>query len=142
MCLLYILHLQYLLEIQVYRNYKIGIIGAIGSELESSIATNRIAPYEFVDPLPLIKEYAKKLKQELGCTLVVLSVHDNTTGINQEIADMKDEYQIDAVFNGHTHSTYAGDTMGSDGVIMPYIQIKIYITMCMYQSYSQKIWDS
>ena len=103
-------------------NYKIGIIGAIGSELESSIATNRIAPYEFVDPLPLIKEYAKKLKQELGCTLVVLSIHDNTTGINQEIADMKDEYQIDAVFNGHTHSTYAGETMGSDGIIMPYIQ--------------------
>ena len=102
--------------------YKIGIIGAIGSELESSIATNRIAPYEFKDPLPLIKEYSKILREELGCTLVVLSVHDNTTGINQTIADMKDEYQIDAVFNGHTHSTYAGETLGSDGIVMPYIQ--------------------
>ena len=101
---------------------KIGIIGAIGSELESSIATKMVAPYEFKDPLPYIKEYAKKLKNELGCSLVVLSVHDNTTGINQAIADLKDEYQIDAVFNGHTHSTYAGETQGSDGIVMPYIQ--------------------
>ena len=102
--------------------YKIGIIGAIGSELESSIATNRIAPYEFKDPLPYIKEYSKKLRSELGCTLVVLAMHDNTTSINQTLADLKDEYQIDAVFNGHTHSTYAGETLGNDGIVMPYIQ--------------------
>jgi 2',3'-cyclic-nucleotide 2'-phosphodiesterase (5'-nucleotidase family) len=102
--------------------YKIGIIGAIGSELESSIATNRIAPYEFKDSLPYIKEYSKKLRTELGCTLVVLAMHDNTTSINQTLADLKDEYQIDAVFNGHTHSTYAAETLGNDGIVMPYIQ--------------------
>lgn len=102
--------------------FKIGIIGAIGSSLESSIATNMVAPYEFVDALPLVREYTKKLRTELGCEIVVLSIHDNTTGLNQMIADYTGDYQVDAVFNGHTHSTYAAETMGSDGLMMPYIQ--------------------
>lgn len=105
---------------------KIGIIGAIGSELESSIATAMVAPYEFKDPIPIIKEYTKKLRTELKCDLVVLSIHDNTLGTNQIFADMSGEYQIDAVFNGHTHSTYAGDTMGKDSQVMPYIQSGSY----------------
>ena len=105
---------------------KIGIIGAIGSELESSIATAMVAPYEFKDPLPIVKEYTKKLRTELDCEIVVLAIHDNTLGTNQIFADLTGDYQIDAVFNGHTHSTYAGDTMGSDNTIMPYIQSGSY----------------
>ena len=105
---------------------KVGIIGAIGSELESSIATAMVAPYEFKDPIPLIKQYTKELRTEKQCDLVVLSVHDNTTSINQVIADLRGEYQIDAIFNGHTHSTYAGETMGADGIILPYIQSGSY----------------
>lgn len=105
---------------------KIGIIGAIGSELESSIATSMVAPYEFKDPFPIVKEYVKKLRTELSCEIVVLAIHDNTLGINQAYADLTGEYQIDAVFNGHTHSTYAGETMGSDNKIMPYIQSGSY----------------
>ena len=105
---------------------KIGIIGAIGSELESSIATSMVAPYEFKDPFPIIKEYVKKLRTELSCEIVVLAIHDNTLGTNQAYADLTGEYQIDAVFNGHTHSTYAGETMGSDNKIMPYIQSGSY----------------
>ena len=105
---------------------KIGIIGAIGSELESSIATSMVAPYEFKDPFPIVKEYVKKLRTELSCEIVVLAIHDNTLGTNQAYADLTGEYQIDAVFNGHTHSTYAGETMGSDNKIMPYIQSGSY----------------
>jgi len=105
---------------------KIGIIGAIGSELESSIATAMVAPYEFKDPFPIVKEYVKKLRTELNCELVVLAIHDNTSGTNQAFADLTGEYQIDAVFNGHTHSTYSGDTMGSDNIVMPYIQSGSY----------------
>ncbi len=105
---------------------KIGIIGAIGSELESSIATSMVAPYEFKDAIPYVKEYTKKLRTELNCELVVLAIHDNTTYMNQVFADLTGDYQIDAVFNGHTHSTYAGETMGSDGTVMPYIQSGSY----------------
>ncbi len=105
---------------------KIGIIGAIGSELESSIATSMVAPYEFKDAIPYVKEYTKKLRTELNCELIVLAIHDNTTYMNQVFADLTEDYQIDAVFNGHTHSTYAGETMGSDGTLMPYIQSGSY----------------
>ncbi len=101
---------------------KIGIIGAIGKGLESSIATAMVAPYEFKDPMPIVKEYVKELRTKLGCELVVLSMHENTNNMNQLYADLTDEYQVDAMFNGHTHSSYAGETMGSDGTLMPYIQ--------------------
>ena len=101
---------------------KIGIIGAIGSELENSISTAMVAPYEFKEPLEYIKKYTSELRNEKGCELVVLSIHDNTTNINQLYADLSGEYQLDAIFNGHTHSTYAGDTTGIDGINMPYIQ--------------------
>lgn len=105
---------------------KIGIIGAIGSELESSIATSIVSPYEFKDPIPFVKQYAKELRNEKGCELVILSIHDNTLNINQAIADLTGEYQIDAVFNGHTHSTYAGETKGSDNLLLPYVQSGSY----------------
>lgn len=105
---------------------KIGIIGAIGSELESSIATNRVELYEFKDPVEYIKKYTKELRTEKDCEIVVLSIHDNTSNMNQIYANLTGEYQLDAMFNGHTHSTYAGETMGSDGLIMPYIQSGSY----------------
>lgn len=101
---------------------KIGIIGVIGSSLEDSIATAMVAPYEFKDPTPIIKEYVKELRTEKNCEIVILSVHDNTNNLNQSYANFSGEYQIDAILNGHTHSTYAGETMGSDGYLMPYIQ--------------------
>lgn len=101
---------------------KIGIIGVIGSSLESSISPTIVAPYEFVDTIPVIKEYTKLLRNEKGCDIVVVSAHDNTLGINQAIADLTGEYQVDAIFNGHTHTTYAGETMGSDNYLLPYVQ--------------------
>ena len=101
---------------------KIGIIGAIGVGLEDSIAYSMVKDYEFKDPMPLIKKYAKELRSEKGCKLVILSIHDNTSSINQMIADLSGEYQVDAIFNGHTHSVYAGETQGTDGIYTPYIQ--------------------
>lgn len=101
---------------------KIGIIGVIGSSLESSISPTIVAPYEFVETIPVIKKYTKLLRNEKGCDIVVVSAHDNTLGINQSIADLTGEYQVDAIFNGHTHTTYAGETMGSDNYMLPYVQ--------------------
>ena len=101
---------------------KIGIIGVIGSSLESSISPTIVAPYEFVDTIPVIKKYTKYLRTEQNCDIVVVSAHDNTLGINQSIADLSGEYQVDAIFNGHTHTTYAGETRGSDNYLLPYVQ--------------------
>ncbi|MFA5543396.1 MAG: bifunctional UDP-sugar hydrolase/5'-nucleotidase [Bacilli bacterium] len=101
---------------------KIGIIGLIGSKLTDSISPSIVEPYEFQQELPIIKEYAKILRNELDCTIVILSVHDDTTSINQNIADLTGDEQIDAVFNGHTHNNYHGEILGADGIMMPYVQ--------------------
>ena len=101
---------------------KIGIIGVIGSAIETSIAPKIVSPYEFTDAVPCIKKYAKILRTEKNCDIVIASVHDNTLGLNQSIADLSGEYQVDAIFNGHTHSSYAGETMGNDGYVLPYVQ--------------------
>lgn len=101
---------------------KIGIIGIIGSELTSSISPTIVAPYEFKPILPIIKQYAKELRTEKNCDVVLVSSHDNTNDINQSIADLMDEYQVDAIFNGHTHSNYSGETKGCDNIPLPYVQ--------------------
>lgn len=101
---------------------KIGIIGVIGSTLESSISPTIVAPFEFTDSVEAIKKYTKELRTEKNCDIVVVSAHDNTLGLNQSIADLTGQYQVDAIFNGHTHSTYAGETMGIDNTLLPYVQ--------------------
>lgn len=106
---------------------KVGIIGAMGYGLESSIAQNRIAPFEFMEPVALIQKYTKYLRENKDCDIVVLTIHDNTSGIiNHTLADLSGVYQLDAVFNGHTHSTYAGETLGTDNIRMPYVQSGCY----------------
>lgn len=101
---------------------KIGIIGAIGAGLESSIATSIVSPFEFKNPYDIIKEYTLELRKEKECDLVIVSIHNDTTDLCQLFADLSGDYQIDALFNGHTHNTYAGETTGKDGYILPYIQ--------------------
>ncbi len=101
---------------------KIGIIGVIGSSLTNSISPTIIEPYEFKSILPIIKQYTKELRTEKGCNVVIVSAHDNTENINYSIANLSDEYQVDAIFNGHTHTYYQGELRGDDNIMMPYIQ--------------------
>lgn len=103
-------------------NLKIGIIGLIGSTLTDSISPSIVAPYEFGKELPIVKEYAKKLRTELGCDIVILSIHDDTSILNADFANLSGDEQIDAVFNGHSHANYHGEVLGSDGIVMPYVQ--------------------
>ncbi len=103
-------------------NLRIGIIGLIGSTLTDSILPSIVEPFEFGKELPIVKEYAKKLRTELNCDIVLLSVHDDTKVLNQDIANLSGDEQIDAVFNGHSHDNYQGTVLGSDGILMPYIQ--------------------
>lgn len=103
-------------------NLKIGIIGVIGSSLTSSIATKFIEPYEFRYIVPIVKTYAKELRNVKNCDIVLLAAHDDTVSMNQQIADLSGDEKIDAVFNAHTHLQYAGETMRQDGDYLPYLQ--------------------
>lgn len=82
---------------------KIGIIGMIGDNLESSISSNMIEGYEFKNSLSLTKTYSKLLREEHQCDYVILSIHDYDEEFFNSIASLEDEYRIDLVFGGHTH---------------------------------------
>lgn len=76
--------------------YKVGIIGVIGSELESSIAKSSIEGFEFVKYQTIVNDEAARLKSEEGCNAVVLLAHEAAEEI--EVVN-----NVDAVFGGHAH---------------------------------------
>ena len=86
--------------------HKIGIIGTMGYGLEGSIAAGRVGPYDFGDPESIIEYYAHYLRTEEDCDVIIVVAHD-TGGINNYITSLTGDYKIDAVFNAHSHSTYA-----------------------------------
>ena len=104
-------------------NLKIGIIGVIGLGLEYSIATSKITGYYFDDPVYWTAYYAELLRTVEGVDIVIAIVHDNgvSSGYNQSISALTGDRKIDAVFNGHSHSTYA-QYIERTGVRLPYIQ--------------------
>lgn len=82
--------------------YKIGIIGAIGSTLETSILRSCVENYEFVDEAPLINAEASRLREEDHCDVVVLIEHEGVDSI-------KGIEGVDAIFGGHAHENKIGN---------------------------------
>ena len=76
--------------------YKIGIIGAIGEDLESSILYSCVKDYDFVKEGELISAEAARLRSEDGCDVVVLLEHQGLTSIPVVTG-------VDAIFGGHAH---------------------------------------
>lgn len=95
---------------------KVGIIGIIGYDLESSILYDNVKDYDFVYPLELIKQYAKELRTELDCDVVIVSNHDYDTELNGEIAKLTGDAKIDAILCGHTHQNEYDTIRRSDGL--------------------------
>lgn len=105
---------------------KIGLIGVIGSDEESSITPSFVEGYDFTDEVVAIKKYTKILREDEGCNLVFILCHLDTSSINQKLVSFTGEYRIDAIFNGHTHQAYYGDYKRDDGSVVPYIQSGCY----------------
>ncbi len=104
-----------------YGDVKVGIIGAIGGALESTVADTTITTYSFDILDPYVTKYSKELR-EGGCDIVCLSVHDYGTSY-KTYAKLKDESRIDAIFFGHTHESVDGYyTREADGYKIPYVQ--------------------
>ncbi len=85
----------------------VGIIGTIGSDLESSILGLAVEDYSFEPITQYVKEESENLKDN-GADVVVLVAHDSLTGFT--ITDESSEYYeifqnkyVDAVFSGHFH---------------------------------------
>ena len=110
-------------SIEECNGYKVGVIGCIGEGLTSSIAASMCKDYVFVDPVPLVKEYAKTLRTKEQCDVVVVAIHDYNTGTdNQDFASLSGDSRIDAIISGHTHTQNNDYLTRSDNYQIPVIQ--------------------
>ena len=105
-----------------YDYFQVGIIGFIGTGLETDISASMVADYEFVDPVPIISELSEKLHNELGCELVIAMGHDNNTSTNSRIASLSGDHSVDMIINGHTHTVYTRTLTNGNGQRIPVVQ--------------------
>lgn len=82
---------------------KVGLIGAIGTNLTSSINGNMVKDYVFLDAVSQIKKYALEIRKNYDVDYVVLAIHDHNEEVLNEIGSFKDDSKINAIFTAHTH---------------------------------------
>ena len=87
-------------------DYKIGVIGVIGSTLETSVLKTALNGCEFTRYDDILSSETERLRTEEGCKAVVLLAHESAKHIECTTG-------IDAIFGGHAHE----DTIYSYGTI-------------------------
>ncbi len=116
----------------------VGLIGYIGN-VYGSISKNMVEDYTFKASDEELKSSVLEIGSSLkdnGADVIIVSIHDgNSDGItyynpNNLLAQLKynDEYLVDAVLNGHTHTEQKGSITRDGGVAMPVIQSSPYIS--------------
>ena len=100
---------------------RIGIIGLMGEGLETSIAEAMVRDYEFGDPYPVVQHYAGHLRVVEEVQVVLVVIHGADSSFNQAVGNLTGNQRVDAVFNGHSHQTYA-QFHSRSGVNMPIMQ--------------------
>ncbi len=99
---------------------RVGIIGVIG-EVINSISASRVQNIEFLDPVITVYNYAEVLRTQENCDIVIASIHGYEIDDDSAISGFTGDHYVDAVFNGHTHTSVAR-TLSRAGVAMPYAQ--------------------
>ena len=125
-----------------YGAYQVGVIGLMGFGLENSISYSIIEPYKFVSPAERASEIASNLRDNYGVDFIVAAVHDNNDNTNYQLAQLSGSARIDAILNGHSHSTYTRTTNGSLGRQVPVIQsgsLGAYIGEMVFTVYSDDL---
>lgn len=133
--------------------HKIGIIGVMGYGLERSIAQSKIDDYEFGSPTESVRYYSEYLRGTENCDIIIVSSHSGSS-INNTIIGYPEEARVDAIFNGHTHSTYQEVTngvaevqSGSKGKFVGYVKLDFttgekVVTAENWDSYDNGLLDS
>lgn len=116
----------------------VGLIGYIGN-VYGSISYNMVKDYTFKANDEELKSSVLEIGSSLkdnGADVIIVSIHDgDSSGIsnynpNNLLAQLKynDEYLVDAVLNGHTHTEQKGIISRTNSVGMPVIQSSPYIS--------------
>jgi 2',3'-cyclic-nucleotide 2'-phosphodiesterase (5'-nucleotidase family) len=101
---------------------KVGIIGVIGYGLESSISADKVAGYQFYDPIPIVRNLAAKLRSEEKCDLVIVACHDYSQYFYLQVAAFSEASFVDAIVCGHTHQYIEEEELREDDYVIPIIQ--------------------
>lgn len=109
-------------QIVDFGEFQVGIIGYMGVGIETDISASKVAQYSFDDPTEYIKKYAKELRQEKGCELVIAMGHDADEVTNVKLAALSGDEAVDMIINGHTHATYTRTIKNGNGVSIPVTQ--------------------
>lgn len=83
---------------------KVGIIGVIGSQQITSICSDRVQNIGFKDPKEIIPQVSDKLRNQLGCHVVVVCLHAQASTLDK----MEMDDYVDAVFCAHSHDFEKG----------------------------------
>lgn len=85
---------------------KVGIIGVIGEKQITSITSNYVDNYTFVNPTNIIKDLSNELKVNQNCDVVIVDAHTSFDQIDTSITDISPisnkRYTV-AVFCAHSH---------------------------------------
>ena len=115
---------------------KIGIIGVIGKDQITSISSQFVDNYTFLDPTKIIKDLSDELRLEKFCDVIVVDAHASVSQIYNEeivsISSVSNKRYVDAVFCAHSHyfenETYNGVPFvqgGSNGKSYSEIKLKV-----------------
>ena len=93
-------------KIFIKDNIKVGVFG-LGVELEGLVPKELYKETIYLDPIKKSKFYSNKLKNELGCDLVICLSHLGLQYENNKISDLtlaKKSKFMDLIIGGHTHT--------------------------------------
>ena len=102
--------------------YKTAIIGVIGYGLESSILSEMVEDYRFLDPLPIIEDLTIKLRTVDKVDYVIVATHSYEVNTNRRISNLDGEAMVDAILCAHTHEQIAETEVRDDGYNIPIAQ--------------------
>lgn len=96
---------------------KIGVFG-LGPKMEGLVQADKCEGIDFLDPVTVANEIAAKLKNEVGCDVVVCLSH---LGIREDEILVSQTRNIDIVLGGHSHTFMTEPTLllNLDGKSVP-----------------------
>jgi 2',3'-cyclic-nucleotide 2'-phosphodiesterase (5'-nucleotidase family) len=98
---------------------KYGVVGAIGADEASSIASGKMGDYSFSSSTTLVKNEVDKLYQD-GCQIIVFLVHDaydSTYTVSLGDTFSLENDHVSGIFGGHSHQ-FNSEIVGN----LPYVQ--------------------
>ncbi len=110
------------------KEIKVGLIGVIGKNQLNSIDSNKSEGIIFYEPTQIVKDIAKKLRNEEGCNVIGAIYHaSRDEAINDSLSDY-----VDVFFGAHTHqveSSFVNDKpyaqAGCNGVYASNITVTV-----------------